>query len=349
MIMPILTMTAPPKTVQPLLTGQAQCTGGNVSPRDEYRAFCREEASIPLFARDWWLDAAVGPDGWNVALVKRDKSIVASMPYVLRRRYALRVVTQPALTPVLGPWLRQLEGKQTTRLGTENELMQALIDQLPSFDHFAQTWHFSLRNWQAFYWNGFQQTTYYTYVLRDLSDLEKLWAELDNKARRTIAKAEKEHRLRVRDDLPLEVLFELNRKTFARQGMSPPYTDEFVRRLDAACLEHQCRKLLVVVDPDGLPLSAYYYVWDGQSAYGLISGADPAYRHTGANSLCFWATIQHAASVTRQYNFCGSMIKSVELYLRAFGGEHVPYFRLSKTPSRLLSIREGVLSLIGSK
>jgi hypothetical protein len=302
-----------------------------------------------LFSRDWWLDAAVGPQGWDVVVVKKGNAIIASMPYVRRTRYTMRVVTQPALTPILGPWLHELEGKPATRLSTENELMQLLIDQLPPFDHFSQTWHSTRRNWQPFYWNGFEQTTYYTYILPDLSDSEKLWAGLDSKVRRNIMKADKEHRLQVRHDLPLDVLLKLNRKTFKRQGLLPPYTDEFVRRLDAACLERNRRKLLVAVDPHGVPLSGEYLVWDDECAYNLISGTNPTFRHTGANSFCLWEMIRQAASVTHQYNFCGSMIRSVESYLRGFGGEHVPYSRISKTPSPLLSLRQGFLSHIGAK
>lgn len=313
--------------------------------KDEYRLFCSEEDSLPLFSRDWWLDAAVGPQGWDVVLVKSGNVIVASMPYTIRNRYGMRIFSQPALTPVLGPWIRKSEDKHTSRLSNESELMQALIDQLPRFDHFAQTWHPSLTNWQPFYWNGFSQTTYYTHILKDLADTHKLWSGLDSKVRRVIHKAENEYCLQVREDLPLDVFLELNHKTFKRQGLSPPYSDEFVKRLDHACVSRGCRGLFITVDRNGVPLSGDYCVWDRNSAYNLLSGTDPAYRHTGANSLCLWASIRRAATVTRQYNFCGSMIESLEAYLRSFGGEHVPYFRITKTPSSLLTIRESIILL----
>jgi hypothetical protein len=336
-------------TFSPQAASDNRAERGITSPKEAYRAFCRQEASVPLFARDWWLDAAVGADAWNVAIVRREGQVIASMPYVLRSRYRLAIVTQPALTPVLGPWLRQTGGKTATQVSHEKALMQALIDQLPPFDHFAQTWHASIRNWQPFYWNGFQQTTYYTYVLPDLSDTRKVWSGFESKLRRTIHKAETAYRLEVRNDLPLDDMLALNHKTFERQGGVPPYPDAFVRRLDAACGERGCRKSFIAVDPDGVPHAGCYMVWDEHSAYGLISGADPAHRASGANSLAMWASIQYAAGVTRQFNFSGSMIEPFETYLRSFGGNHVPYFHISKTPSRLLKARQGVLSLIGKK
>jgi hypothetical protein len=314
--------------------------GNPSSAKEAYREFCSHEKSLHLFARDWWLDAAVGPSGWDVALVRKRGVILAAMPYVRRRRFGMRVLTQPALTPVLGPWFRTAGGKQAAQLGSDNELMQALIDQLPPFDHFSQTWHPSISNWQPFYWNGFRQTTYYTFVLPDLSNIDALWTGLDSKVRRSIVKAETEFGLRIRDDLPLDTILSLNHKTFARQGLSPPYSDEFVRRIDAACLERGCRMLLAAVDEQGVTHAAYYFVWDEHSAYGLISSTDPAYRRTNGNSFCLWVTIQRAARVTRQYNFAGSMIQPIENYLRGFGGKHVPYFHLTKTPSLLLRVRQ---------
>ena len=344
--------TIPPKTPQsevkqPRLKELAQATDDNASPKDSYRQFCAQTPSLPLFSRDWWLDAAAGPDGWDVALVKKGSEVLAAMPYVIRRRYGMKIVTQPALTPVLGPWLRPTGGRQAAQLSNDKEVMQALIDQLPRFDHFAQTWHPGVRNWQPFFWNGFRQTTYYTFVLPELTDTDKLWTGFEGKTRRAITKARKQYQLQVRTDVPLDLLLDLNRKTFARQGLPPPYPDDFVRRLDAACRPRGCSKVFCAIAPDGTAHAACYIVWDEHSAYGLISGTDPAYRGSDGNSLCLWESLRHAAGVTRQYNFCGSMIEPFENYLRGFGGTHVPYFHISKTPSRLLTLRQGLLSLSG--
>ena len=111
-----------------------------------YREFSKNEPSLPIFSRDWWLDAAAGPDGWNVAVVESTGKVMAAMPYALRRRYGLRVVSQPWLTRRLGPWIRAAEGKPAARLANENVLMQALIDQLPDFDYFRQYWHYNRTN-----------------------------------------------------------------------------------------------------------------------------------------------------------------------------------------------------------
>jgi hypothetical protein len=78
----------------------------------------------------------------------------------------------------------------------------------------------------------------------------------------------------------------------------------------------------------------------------MMTGSDPALRASGAVSLCFWEAIQHASRVTQRFDFSGSMVEPIERYLRAFGAAQMPYFRLSMTPSTLLRIQQGLLSVV---
>lgn len=315
--------------------------------RQLYRRFCLEQPELPLFARDWWLDASAGADGWDVALAGQGGLIAASMPYAVRSRYGFRLLSQPALTFALGPWIAPGVGKPGSQLARDKELMQELIAQLPRFDHFSQTWQPARGNWKPFYWNGFRQTTFYTYVLHELGNTEKIWQGMRSAARRDVNKASQRFQLKVRLDLPLEMLLELNRKTFQRQGLRPPYSDDFVRRIHAACQTHGCSQIFIAVDPAGVPHAGCLIVWDRQCAYGLISGADPALRNSGAASLCFWESLQFAAGVADAFNFAGSMSEPLDQFLRSFGGQQLPYFHLTKTPSRLLRLRQGCLSVLG--
>jgi hypothetical protein len=312
-----------------------------------FRDFSAREASLPIFSRAWWLDATAGPDCWNAAVVTRGGKVCAAMPYVVRRRYGMTVIGQPALTQKLGPWFLPAQGRHSTRLAHEKEMMQALIEQLPRFDHFSQNWHYGSSNWLPFSWNGFHQTTRYTYVLGELKVEKTMWTGMEDNTRNNCKKAVGRHGLRVRDDLPLDAFLELNRMTYQRQNLNVPYTDELVRRIDAACAERGCRKFLIAEDPDGRLHSGLYFVWDENSAYGLMAGSDPVLRNSGANSLCHWEAIKYAAGVTQRFDFAGSMMEPVERFFRGFGAVQLPYFNLTKTPSRMLRMRQGLLSVLG--
>jgi len=67
-----------------------------------------------------------------------------------------------------------------------------------------------------------------------------------------------------------------------------------------------------------------------------MGGGAPDLRNSGATSLCMWEAIQFAATVTKSFDFEGSMLETVERFFRAFGAKQTPYFAISKINSKLL-------------
>lgn len=307
-----------------------------------YRRFCEEESSIPLFSQPWWLDVTAG-DNWRVALVQKGDTVAAAMPYTVKKRYGFVVLSQPKLTQTLGPWISKTNAKYAKCLAREKDLMTALVEQLPDYDHFSQNWHFQRTNWLPFHWLGFRQTTRYTYRIEQLNQKNEddIWGDLQQNVRTDIKKARNRERLVVRDDLPLEVFWRLNKMVFERQNKPMPYDRAFVERLDKAAATHGCRKVLIAMDEQGRPHAGVYIVWDEQSAYYIMGGGDPALRNSGATSLCMWEAIKFASTVTSSFDFEGSMLEPVERFFRAFGAIQTPYFNLTHTPSRLFKVFQG--------
>jgi hypothetical protein len=311
----------------------------------KYRQLCAVEKSIPLFSQGWWLDAVCGEENWDVILVEEDGAIAGAMPYFSHMWYGLKFISHPSLTQTLGPWIRPSKAKYAKSLGYQKDVMEGLIEKLPSFAYFSQNWHYSNSNWLPFYWKGFKQTTRYTYILPSLANEDQLWAQMEEKIRTEIRKATNRFELRVRDDLGVADFLKLNRMTFDRQGMALPYSESLVVRLDAACAERGQRKILVAEDKLGQHHAGVYIVWDDNAAYYLMGGGHPELRSSGATSLCVWEAIRHAAKVTKSFDFEGSMIESIERFFRGFGAIQTSYFNISKTPSRLLRARHA-LSLV---
>jgi hypothetical protein len=304
--------------------------------KDIYRELCIKEPSIPLFSQAWWLDVTAGAEGWDVALVRKGDEVVASMPYTLRKYYGFSISTQPLLTQTLGPWFKGVGNESRSELSKQMKWMQNLIDQLPNFDYFNQNWTWHNQNWLPFYWNGFNQTTRYTYILDNLTDPNVLWDSLKENIKGDIKKAKNRFNIKVKDDLTVNDFLCLNKKTFHRQGIALPYSEQFVKKLDSACIERDARKIFIAVDEQGRKHAGVYIVWDKNCAYYLMGGGDPDLRASGATSLCMWEAIQFSATITRQFDFEGSMIKSVESFFRGFGGRQMPFFSISQAPSRLI-------------
>jgi hypothetical protein len=278
-----------------------------------------------LFEQPWWLDA-VAPGAWDAATVTSNGEIIGRLPYVRMRRFGLTILGQPPLTPFLGPWIKSGSGTTYERLEREDKISGMLIGKLPKYDVFLQNFHYSVTNGCAFRWSGFSESVRYTYVLDALGDHEKIWAGFRQEVRTRIRKAERQIVVRSIDDI--ELFIALNRMTYARQGMSMPYSVELVRRLDAACSARGVRRIFLAQGTDGTPHATLYLVWDGTTAYYLMGGSDPLLRASGAMSLLMWEAIKSATRVTRCFDFEGSMLLPVERFIRAFGGRQVQFARL---------------------
>jgi hypothetical protein len=283
--------------------------------------------SYNLFQEPWWLDA-VAEGEWDEALVKRGGQIAARLPFVRKTRLGRTWLLQPKLTPCLGPWLRSSTAKFANRLAEEKELMQELIDALPPFDLFHQSFAPEITYWLPFYWRGFSQTTRYTYRLADLTDLASLWAGVRHNVRREIRKARKN--VNVRTDLDIDCFTRVWALTFARQGTRLPVSTELLHRLDLACEKNKCRKMFFAEDAQGKIHAGAYIVWTADCAYYLMAGGDPDLRSSGAGSLVTWEAISFASTVSRQFDFEGSMLEPVERFFRTFGGRPVGYFAVTK-------------------
>ncbi len=304
------------------------------STKERYRNFCRGNDQIPLFSKDWWLDAVCG-DVWDAVLVEKDGQIVASLPYCLTRKYGMILLGMPPLTPTLGPWIHYPSGQKTvTRLSYEKDLMGRLISGLPVFSFFYQNFHPTITNWLPFYWNRFTQTTKYTYTINELNLPDAVFSGFRENIRGDIRKASKTVRVIQSDDV--EAFYTINSRSFSRQGLTTPYSADLVRKIDRACVKRQCRKIFFAEDLKGLTHAAVYIVWGGGTAYYLMGGGDPELRHSGATSLLLWEALRFSASVAKVFDFEGSMMEPVERFFRAFGATPTPYHSLRKVNSRFL-------------
>jgi hypothetical protein len=280
-----------------------------------------------IFQQPWWLDA-VAPGRWGQAVVERDGRTVARLPFAVRGRGRWRMLTQPALTQTLGPWLEPSEAKPANALAREMELLTELEAALPPAEAFFQGFSPTMLNALPFFWAGYRVEVRYTYRLEGLRSEEALWDGLRANIRREIRKARK--RVQVRDELGLDRFHVVWAKTFSRQGLEPPLSLAQLERLDGACASRGARVMLFAQDETDRVHSVTYVVWDEHAAYYLLGGSDPELRTSGAASLLMWEAIMRARRMTDTFDFEGSMLKPLERFFRAFGARQVPYLSVSR-------------------
>ena len=296
------------------------------------------EHTTCLFEQPWWLDA-VAPGQWREVTIEKGGEVYARMVYGWRKRFGLTLCSNPPLAPTLGPWLRPTEGKYSTRLAMQHELLENLIQRLPSCDLFSQNLSSTVTNILPFHWRDYDHSLRYTYRLSDLSDPERLWHGFSESCRRAIRKATR--MVTVKEDLSMPDFYKVFEKTWSRQGRQPNLRLELLERLDQAFRTRGSGKILHAEDPQGNVHAAICLVWDERSAFYLAGGADPEFRGSGAHSLLMWSAIQLASEVSRAFDFEGSMSQQIERFFRSFGAQQTVFVNVRKISRRLAALTAG--------
>lgn len=302
--------------------------------RNEIIKFINQSPQRSIFCFPWWLDI-VAEDRYSYIALHNNGQIEAMMPVVTEKKYGLAVCTMPPFTQSLGVLLPPMQGKYVTQLSNEHKLVDGLIDKLPDCHYYNFRMSPYFENWLPFYWNNFEQTTWYTYVITDLSNLDSIWEGMRSNIRREIRKAKKQVTVEQKNDP--ELLQSMVEMTYDRQDKEPSFNYEKLKRICNTSIERDQGTIFFARDEQDRVHSGLFLVWDDRTAYYLVGGSDPELRTSGAASLLMWEAIQFAQDKVKEFNFEGSMIQSIERFFRAFGGQQQQYFKIKKFRSKLLS------------
>ncbi|WP_291632274.1 GNAT family N-acetyltransferase [Clostridium sp.] len=278
--------------------------------------FVDESPQGTLFSKIQWLKAVCVQ--FKILVVEENNQFIGgiALPYTRGELYR-----NPKLTPQLGILLPKSssKAKYSTVLSKETSIIVSLIEKLQHCRLFDYNFSYNFTNFLPFIWEGYSTAISYTYVIEDLQDLDKIYSNFQYDVKYSINKAVKNN-IKVVSDLSIEQFYEINKKTFKRQGMEMPYSFEFLRNMDEKLKAKNCRKILFGIDDNNNILAANYIVYDSKCAYYLIGGSDPIYRKSGVQTLLLWESIKFAAQVSKGFDFEGSSIKNIEKYFRKFGG-----------------------------
>jgi hypothetical protein len=297
-----------------------------MSQHAEYDRLVETSPQGSLFGSAWWLDA-VAPGSWRPNGLIEDGEMIAAWPTVVRRgRFGVEHGGAP-----LTPWLGPLFGADLRR-SSEDEVTGRLLEGIGRYAQLTARCSPAYDYWTPLYWRGFTQTTRYTWRIDDLSDLEASFARLRNKVRGAVRRGEREG-LSVQPGT-LDDFLAIHSDTLERQNRSGDRAGrQALRRLDPAAAERDARSILVARDQEGRAAAAGYFVFDHRTTYYLLGGISATAASPYAVPLLLWTAIQQAAARDTRFDFEGSMLRPIELLVRGFGGDPVPYSVVRHTPS----------------
>jgi hypothetical protein len=310
-----------------------------ISNKDRYRQLCQEN-DIPLFMQAWWMDAVCceGKE-WDVFLYEKKGRILAAMPYHLFRKVGFKLIIQPQLTQYNGLWIDYPDNIASyQKYSLEKEVMNYFIDQLDqlSIDGFNQNFHYSVTNWQPFFWKGFKQTTRYTYLIENISDSESIYNHF-------CPRSKQKHILRASDlifDLNFseEEFYDLHKQSLKSNNQTISYSEDLFFNIVKAAKARKQAQIFAVRDKLNNVHAALFVVWDARSAYNLIVARNSKFNSSGGSVLLVWEVLKYLKDKTETYDFEGSMIEGVAYNNELFGAIQKPYFVIQKSNSILFSL-----------
>jgi len=306
------------------------------SPKKSYIAICGKY-ELPIHFQDWWLDIVCGKDNWNVCLSQnKDGGFQGCLVYFQNRKGPLNFIKMPALTSYSGLWLHYPEKmvKPSSKYSFDKQVIQELVAQLPSHHFFYQQLHPALQNSLPFYWEGFQTSRRYSYILEDIKHTEQVYSQFKGSIRTAIKAAKKNYSIKESDSIT--DLLQLHRD----KKDNPPYDLELFEQLYHQVQAKSQGKLFIAINSAQQPCAALYLVWDTHCAYFLSSvrHSDRAEHHVMAYLI--WEAIQFAATKVNRFDFDfeGSIHPGIEHFFREFGGTLQPIIKLSKTSNLLFHL-----------
>ena len=314
----------------------------SVSEHDAWDGFVAASATGTVFHTAWW-HRAWGADVTVLARKDGDGNIEAGLPMHIGKfpsfmgALGVRGIRRPPLTQLNGPVFNGCAktNRSSAYSHTKRELLRA-ITSLPQMGFYDFALGRSTEDIMPFLWNGFDAIVHYTYIIR-ATDAEGWRRNMSEHARRALKGAHKEGRelgCAVEADPPFEDIKPLLVETSRAKRFS---YDRYMDRLPTWWAEVKRRdagRSYVLRGGDGSPLCASCMVWDGRSAYCLLTGMRREVRRDShLTRLLFERMITDSLAEGRDFDFEGSSLIGVEHFFRGWGGELRPYYRVTKMPS----------------
>jgi lipid II:glycine glycyltransferase (peptidoglycan interpeptide bridge formation enzyme) len=316
----------------------------NNERKARYRQFCQDKkdfdptgANISVFGQSWFLDVVCGAENWDICIdIEQNGRINGVLPYFIKRKWGLKIITQPFLTGYMGLWIRyEPHWNAHQKAAQERTVLKNLIAQLPTTAFFSQTYAPHFQNWLPFHWSGFDVTVRMTHLLNGLQDTEAIFKKFKDNVRKKIKKTTNTICVETTDDVVL--VYDIYEQIMATKRRKMSYPKTFLINLHAKIKENQAGQLYKAVDTEGVIHAAVYIVWDTTTAYYWLGGSVVAHRNSGALTLLLWKIMQDVAKRGIQtFDFTGSNLENLESFFSAFNAEKQTCLNVSRYGNRFL-------------
>lgn len=304
------------------------------------------EYTNSVFEQPWWLNIAA-KDRWNEIFLNLEDGKVARFVYCYDKKK--KDIYMPKNTQNLGVYI---SNEQELGLRERKDIYYQMLDRLPKFKKLNIRLNVNNDYVLPFFWRDFFITPNFTYRINDLSNIDLIYSNFSDQAKKNIKTASKKVNIEFSDNI--DILIELIRNTYLMQNrkISNEYI-QFIKNVFKLAGENKASKLIYAKDNEGNYHSGTLFVYDKNVTYYLLAGSNSEYnKKSRANTLIIWEGIKFASTVSNVFDFEGSMIESIESFVKQFGGKPTVYYTIEKRTifqHLFLFYRRKIKKLIGYK
>lgn len=291
---------------------------------DFWNEFVDESPEGSIYGKTWYLDALQVE--YKILVVVNGKEIFAG---IVLTKNEINTYSNPLLCKYLGIFFKNLDGTKQKVESKKIKLAEQIINEIKDIKTFDYTFHPNFKNWLPYYWNGYKQTTKYSYRISLIDKKEdEIFKNFTRELRNRIKKFQKIDFV-VNYNNNFNEIYNLIENTYAKQGGKSPFKKEMLRNIFEK-LEKQDSIKYINVFKEYQLLSFVVLIYDKQSAYLVFHGFDDKNNIPGAHEFAIYEAIKEFSNTHQIFDFEGSMIKEIESFYRKFGGDLVEYYQIYK-------------------
>ena len=305
---------------------------------NKYRNTEDLQDGLPIYFKKWWLDLVHGKGKWEYIIETNvDGFIIAILPYAIKYKSFLRVITMHADSNYGGPYIvKDTQRKIDSQISHENRIIENLVNKLPDVDFIYFQCLPGLLSHLAFLWKKFTINITYTYRLTLDVDETILFNQLKGSTRTDIKKCQHDAlKIEISNDDGIAFIDFLN-EAFIKKRKENPYN---LKRLSMIIKESGKRNSsFILFCKNGLNeiVAGVFITFDQETAYYYAGTNNNSKYGSASLSFCIWQAILFAKNKgIKTFDFEGSDIKGIEHFFRSFGGDLVPIYRIFKAKNRL--------------
>ena len=299
----------------------------NLNNKEIFKLYSKK-FKLNLFVNYEWYTECYNNKTWEVIVIKKKNTIIAIMPFFLKKFLGFTIINLPNLHPWLELWISE----KNLNVKKYNNILNQIINELPKYDYLNIN-IYNLISPMQFYWNNFHVNYYQTCIIDNLCE-NKISKILSNTKKQNIKKAITEGVVLKKNYINSEDFYNFHLKTL-KQDIFYSYSE--ISKIFNYIINRNKGFIISAYKKNELVANALFII-NNQECVLLITNNDEEKCKHALTYVIYKALIISKRIGCKAFNFEGSMKKGVFNSYMAFGSNIKGYYNIKKINSNLLKI-----------